>query len=105
MLEDILRDRCLLDSDLPVLAGISGGPDSLCLLGILHAAGYKVVVAHFNHKLRPEADQESAAVAAQAQALSLPFVTDAADVRLWAEEQGVSIEEAARTLRYRFLFA
>jgi tRNA(Ile)-lysidine synthase len=105
MLEEVLLNRCQLDPAHPVLAGISGGPDSLCLLGILHAAGYRLVVGHFNHKLRPEAELEAAAVAAQARTLGLPFVTDSADVRGWAGDQGLSIEEAARTLRYRFLFA
>jgi tRNA(Ile)-lysidine synthase len=105
MLEEILRSHCELDPAQPVLAGISGGPDSLCLLGVLHAAGYRVIVAHFNHKLRPEADLEAAAVAERARTLNLSLVTDAADVRQFGREQGLSIEEAARTLRYRFLFA
>lgn len=105
MLEDVLRNRCRLTPDRPVLAGISGGPDSLCLLDILHAAGYRLVVAHFNHKLRPEAGLEAAAVAERARTLDLPFVTDSSDVRRFAREQGLSVEEAARILRYRFLFA
>jgi len=105
MLETILRDQCKLDPQRPVLAGISGGPDSLCLLDILHAAGFPVIVAYFNHQLRPEADLESASVSERARSLGLPFVTDSADVRSYAEVQGLSIEEAARTLRYRFLFA
>ncbi|MEW6093402.1 MAG: tRNA lysidine(34) synthetase TilS [Chloroflexota bacterium] len=100
----ILRTRCKLDPALPVLAGVSGGADSLCLLGVLHEAGYPVIVAHFNHKLRPEADLESAAVAERARTLGLPFVIDSADVRAWADQRGLSLEEAARTLRYRFLF-
>ncbi len=105
MLEDVLRAACQLDPARPVLAGISGGPDSLCLLDVLHAAGYRVIVAHFNHQLRPEADREAAAVAGQARTLNLPFVTEAGDVRQFARAGGLSIEEAARTLRYRFLFA
>jgi tRNA(Ile)-lysidine synthase len=105
MLELILRDQCKLDPRRPVLAGISGGPDSLCLLDVLRAAGYPVIVAHFNHKLRPEADRESASVSGRARTLGLPFVTDSADVRAYAEANSLSLEEAARTLRYRFLFA
>lgn len=105
MLEDVLRTVCQLDPTRPVLAGISGGPDSLCLLDVLHTAGYRVIVAHFNHQLRPEADREAAAVAGQARTLNLPFVTEAGDVRQFARAKGLSIEEAARTLRYRFLFA
>ncbi|KAF0108430.1 MAG: tRNA(Ile)-lysidine synthase [Anaerolineaceae bacterium] len=105
MLESILRDQCQLDPTRPVLAGISGGPDSLCLLDVLRAAGYPVIVAHFNHKLRPEADLESASVSGRARTLGLPFVTDSADVRAYAGANSLSLEEAARTLRYRFLFA
>jgi len=103
-LELILRQSCGLKPDLPVLAGVSGGPDSLCLLDVLHQRGYRVIVAHFNHKLRPEADLEAAAVVGQARSLGLPFETESADVRTFADREMLSIEEAARTLRYRFLF-
>lgn len=105
MLETILRDQCGLDPARPVLAGVSGGPDSLCLLDILHRAGYRVIVAHFNHQLRPEASQEADSVSARADSLGLAFVTDSADVQAYAEANGLSLEEAARMLRYRFLFA
>jgi tRNA(Ile)-lysidine synthase len=104
MLEKFLRQQCGLDPQKPVLVGVSGGPDSLCLLDILHSAGYSLVVAHFNHRLRPEADSEAASVAGLAQELGLPFVTDSADVHRVAGENGLSLEEAARLLRYRFLF-
>jgi tRNA(Ile)-lysidine synthase len=105
MLEAILRSQCALDPRRPVLVGVSGGPDSLCLLGGLHAAGYPVIVAHFNHKLRPEADEDAGFVADHARSLGLPCVTESADVAAYAAGQGLSIEEAARILRYRFLFA
>ena len=104
-LELILRQSCGLKPDLPVLAGVSGGPDSLCLLDVLHRLRYRAVVAHFNHKLRPEADLEAVAVAGLARSLGLPFVSESADVRAFADHEMLSIEEAARTLRYRFLFA
>jgi tRNA(Ile)-lysidine synthase len=104
MLETIMRDQCGLDPSRPVLAGVSGGPDSLCLLDILHTAGYKVIVAHFNHQLRPEAGQEADSVSTRAGRLGLEFIIDSADVRAYAEALGLSLEEAARTLRYQFLF-
>ncbi len=56
MLENIdliLTEKCGLNRDLPIIAGVSGGPDSLCLMGVLRKAGYRIIVAHFNHKLRP----------------------------------------------------
>jgi len=101
----VLRDECGLAPDRLVVAGVSGGPDSLCLLDVLCRAGYPVVVAHFNHRLRPEADREAEVVSGLARRMSLPFETASADVRLHAETDGLSIEEAARTLRYRFLFS
>jgi len=105
MLDSILRDRCGLDPQKPILVGVSGGPDSLCLLDVLLTAGYQAVVAHFNHQLRPEADLEAASVSERAHSLGLPFITDSADVHAYAKEYMLSLEEAARMLRYRFLFA
>ncbi len=104
MLETNLRDQCKLDLAKPVLVGVSGGPDSLCLLDILRTAGYQVLLAHFNHKLRHESDLEASTVEALARTLGLPFLTDFADVRHYADTESLSVEEAARILRYRFLF-
>ena len=87
MFETILRVQCGLDPARPVLAGVSGGPDSLCLLDILHTAGYQVIVAHFNHQLRPEAGQEADSVSARAGRLGLAYVTDSADVRTYARDR------------------
>jgi tRNA(Ile)-lysidine synthase len=98
-------NQCGLDPKKPVLVGVSGGADSLCLLGILKETGYRLIVAHFDHQLRPEAALEAAAVSEQARMLGLPFVSDCADVQAYAKEQSLSLEEAARMLRYRFLFS
>ncbi len=99
-----LRDECGLEANRPVVAGISGGPDSLYLLDILQSAGYAVIVAHFNHKLRTTADEDAQFVEVLAVKLGLPFVTESADVRRHANQNSLSIEEAARLLRYRFMF-
>jgi len=89
----------------PILVGVSGGPDSLCLLDCLVKAKRRVIVAHFNHQLRSESDQEAKHVHDLAQLYGLPFVSASQDVNAFASENGFSIEEAARKLRYRFLFA
>lgn len=87
------------------VVGVSGGADSLCLLDLLRRAGQiKLTVAHFNHKLRPEADTEVDFVKNIAFNWGLPFVTGAADVRALSTRESLSIEEAARRLRYQFLF-
>lgn len=106
MLENIpsiLEDQCGLSLDQPIVAGVSGGPDSLCLMSILRKAGYRVIVAHFNHKLRPDADADANVVEQTAARLNLPSVVESGDVRLYAEQEKLSVEEAARNMRYRFL--
>lgn len=85
-------------------AGVSGGADSLALLHALQTAGFRLLVCHFNHRLRPEADADAAHVEGIAQRLGLPFVTESADVGGYARARRLSLEEAARELRYRFLF-
>lgn len=103
-IEPILRNQCGLDPKRLIVAGVSGGPDSLCLLEILRQAGYPLLAAHFNHRLRPESDAEAAAVEQTAARLNIRCVVGSEDVRAQAEKDGLSIEEAARHLRYRFLF-
>ncbi|NUM43625.1 MAG: tRNA lysidine(34) synthetase TilS [Anaerolineales bacterium] len=95
---------CELQPHLPILVGVSGGADSLCLLHSLHALGYPLVVAHFNHHLRPEADEDEAFVKDVAAHLGLDFVSGEGDVT-GLRGRGFSVEEAARALRYPFLFA
>ncbi len=101
----ILQYNCKLIPDKPVVIGVSGGPDSLCLMDVLWRLGYALVVAHFNHGLRPEAADEAKKVEAQARQRGLSCIVGSQDVAAYARQHGLSLEEAGRTLRYRFLFA
>ncbi len=103
-IEAILRDECKLVKDRPIIVGVSGGPDSLCLMEVLRQAGYKIIVAHFDHQLRPESGQDARSVEKTATRLMVGSVFGGADVRLHADQEKLSIEEAARNLRYRFMF-
>ena len=102
-IESILSEKCGLRRDVPVIAGISGGPDSLCLMNVLRKAGYRLIVAHFNHKLRPDSDTDANIVEQTAARLNLISVIQSGDVRAFADARKLSIEESARILRYRFL--
>ncbi|MEW5829454.1 MAG: tRNA lysidine(34) synthetase TilS, partial [Chloroflexota bacterium] len=104
-LREVLRDACRLTKDRPVVAGVSGGADSLALLDVLVSAGYKVIVAHLNHKLREEAQNDANAVERLAARMNLLSSIESVDVNAYAREHTLSIEEAAREVRYRFLFA
>ena len=100
----IFRDNCKLTRDRPILVGVSGGPDSLCLMESLRQEGYSVIVAHFNHQLRPDSDVEANSLEKTVSRKNIPSIFDSGDVRGYAESEGLSIEEAAREMRYRFLF-
>jgi tRNA(Ile)-lysidine synthase len=102
--ETILSSACGLVKDRSIIVGVSGGPDSLCLMETLRHAGYPIIVAHFDHQLRPESAQDAHTVEKTAARLMLASVIDGADVRAYAETEKLSLEEAARNLRYRFLF-
>lgn len=102
-IESILTEKCGLSRERPVIAGVSGGPDSLCLMNVLRTAGFRIIVAHFNHKLRPDADADANIVEQTAARLNLASVIRSGDVRAFSEEEKFSIEESARILRYRFL--
>ena len=101
-IQSILRDQCGLSRDRPVVVGVSGGPDSLCLMSVLRKTGYRVIVAHFNHKLRPDADADANVVEQTAARLNLVSVIESGDVRAYADKEKLSIEEAARNMRYAF---
>lgn len=91
-----------------VLCALSGGRDSVYLLHRLLAWGEEydltVSAAHFNHKLRDiESDRDEAFVRQLCQAWNVPLYVGAGDVRGYAKQHGMGIEEAARTMRYAFL--
>ncbi len=90
-----------------LVVGVSGGPDSLALLHLLVQSGLhpadKLLAAHLNHQLRPSAGPESVYVRELCQRWGVAYRAGTVDVRALADEAGLSLEEAARTARYRFL--
>jgi tRNA(Ile)-lysidine synthase len=100
----VLLQNGRFDPRQPLVVGVSGGPDSLCLLDCLHQLGLPMVVAHFDHQLRPNSAEDALKVAQMAAERGLPFEQAAGDVMAFSRQEHMSVEEAARTLRYRFLF-
>jgi tRNA(Ile)-lysidine synthase len=98
-------DHALLKPGDGVLIGVSGGIDSMVLLHLLYELGlWKLHVAHFNHCLRgSESDADESFVQGTAERLRLPFFTKRDNVKAFADNNGISIEMAARELRHRFL--
>lgn len=100
----ILQQECQLFPGAAVLAGVSGGPDSLCMLDILNRLEFKIIVAHFDHCLRPDSALDAEKVQQVSGELNLPFILGKEDVKTLAQTERLSPEEAARKARYRFLF-
>lgn len=88
----------------PVLCAVSGGVDSMYMLCRLLAEGWQVEAAHFNHGLRGgEADRDEAFVRDFCRDRGVPFHAGRGDVLALAAREGLSVEDAARRLRYDFL--
>ncbi|MBP5527987.1 MAG: tRNA lysidine(34) synthetase TilS [Bacteroidales bacterium] len=86
-----------------VLLAVSGGRDSVCMAHLMHAAGYRISIAHCNFHLRPgDCDRDQEFVRQLAKELNVDFYTTDFDTRAIAREYGMSIEEAARELRYEW---
>jgi tRNA(Ile)-lysidine synthase len=102
--EMIIREELLRPGE-AVVVGVSGGVDSMVLIEMLRRIGaWKLHVAHFNHQLRgAESDADEHFVRSEAERLGLPFISERGDVKGRAADRGVSIEMAARELRYEFL--
>jgi tRNA(Ile)-lysidine synthase len=91
-----------------VVIGVSGGPDSVALLHILLKIAprfsLRLGVAHLNHSLRRyDSDKDAEFVESLANAFDLPCYVQKRDVRRFQTENRLSLEEAARCVRYEFL--
>ena len=103
-----IREKDLIPAGAHVLVACSGGADSVCLLLLLwelrDELGIQLAAAHVHHGLRGEsADGDAAFVEELSEKLEIPCVVRHIDVRSFREEQRLSVEEAARILRYRTL--
>ena len=91
----------LLTENRPVLVGVSGGADSIALLTILVESGYSCIAAHCNFHLRgDESLRDEQFVREYARKLDVPFLMTDFDTRKYAADRHLSIEMAARELRY-----
>ncbi|MDD4503893.1 MAG: tRNA lysidine(34) synthetase TilS [Clostridiaceae bacterium] len=89
-----------------IIVGVSGGPDSLCLLHVLKELcgeyGCSLYTAHLNHKFRGEAaDRDAAFVGDICRKWGIPAFIEVFDVPAYIEKTGLSPEEAGREIRYR----
>lgn len=105
-----ISEHSLIASGDHVVLGLSGGPDSLCLLHILtelrKELGFSLSCVHLNHLMRGE--QASADVrwlTGHCDALDVPLTVVVCDVEARARNEKISVEEAGRQARQEALFA
>ena len=93
----------LLSGEKPVVVGISGGADSVALLHILVSLGYKCIAAHCNFNLRgDESSRDEQFTTDFTQRLQVPLCKISFETNKYAQENRLSVEMAARELRYRW---
>ena len=88
-----------------VVAGVSGGADSVCMLHLLarlqKEVPFRLAAVHVNHGLRAEAGEDAAFVERLCGQWGIPFYLRAVDMAGYAASHRLSLEEAGRLLRYR----
>ena len=88
-----------------IVIGVSGGPDSICLLDILKKIKnptFDIIVAHINHMIREEADEDENFVKEYCNKNNIQFYSKSIDVQKIANNNKISTEEAGRNARYEF---
>ena len=100
-----IQKQGLLTPQGRVIVGVSGGTDSVALLHILVSLGYECVIAHCNFHLRMEESQrDEEFVREWAEELKIPYYHIDFKTSEYAIAHGISIEMAARDLRYAWFY-
>lgn len=113
MVNEIIRivknnilDNNLLNKGDKVVVAVSGGPDSMCLLDVLYRLkdelDIKIEVAHVNHGIRKESDDEKIYVENYCNDRDIPFHYLKVDVPTLSKEKKISEETCGREIRYEF---
>ena len=100
----------LIENGDKIVLGVSGGPDSICMLNILNEIKndetidltYEIVVAHINHLIRDEAKEDENFVKDFCQKIGIQFYSKSIDVQKIANNNKIGTEEAGRNARYQF---
>ncbi|MBO6077172.1 MAG: tRNA lysidine(34) synthetase TilS [Bacteroidaceae bacterium] len=100
-IKDFISSNALLNDGSHVIVGVSGGADSTALLKVLLRLGYKCTAVHCNFHLRgAESDRDQKFVEELCLNLDVELVICDYDTVSYAKQKGISIEMAARELRY-----
>ncbi len=108
IVKQYIIENKLLQNGQTVLVALSGGMDSVALFHILNKLkeqiGFSIVCAHYNHGIRDNAKRDAKFAEKLAKNAGVSFYLGQGDVPSYARDNGISIEMAARELRYKFLY-
>lgn len=95
----------LIEEGDKIVLGLSGGPDSVCLLHILkrlkEQMNIEVYAAHLNHQIRGiEAQKDALYISQICEEMGITFFVKSINVPEYCDKHGLSVEEGARKLRY-----
>lgn len=103
---DTIKKYNLIEHGDSLVIGVSGGPDSICLLHVLNELkneiGFNIYVAHVNHMIRNEADEETKYVENICEKLKIKCFVKRIDVLKIANNSKRGTEETGRQIRYEF---
>lgn len=106
MLDEFLKfieENRLIKKNDRVLLAVSGGIDSMVMTDLFIRAGIEIGIAHCNFTLRAkESDKDEELVRQFADGRNIPFFTRRFDTKAFSEERKISIQMAARDLRYKW---
>lgn len=102
-LQEYVEQHALFSPADPILLAVSGGVDSMVMAELFHRAGYNFAIAHCNFGLRgAESNQDEAFVGSMADVYKVPFFVKHFKTREYAGFNKISVQMAARTLRYEW---
>lgn len=100
-LENVISKSTSVDLTKKTLVGVSGGADSIVLAHLLFQAGANIAIAHCHFNLRgADADKDQEFCKGFAKQLGVPFFTTKFETHTYADTRKISIQMAARNLRY-----
>ena len=109
VVEETIKKFNMLNYGDSVVIGLSGGPDSICLLHVLMELkekwGLNIYAAHLNHQFRgKDADEDAIYVENICKEWGIQIYVKTFNVPAYAEEKGLSSEEAGREIRYKLFY-
>ncbi len=100
---EYIEQHNLFSAEDTILLAVSGGIDSMVMAELFHRSGYKFAIAHCNFGLRgSESNQDEAFVASLAESFGVKFYVKHFKTREYAGFNKISVQMAARTLRYEW---